>query len=218
MERQIKTRKATIKQDAIEAAAAKVQAFFNSQSEDFQLLNASDFTELAIYTEAVKGTRGTSGMKKALDTVCVQMQENITARAQTVKLNAATIDSLASAHQIAFQDRAFLLAKAPEQLDAIIDERLATLEKLAASKSENESAKESGQEAVDEGDTTAIDATTKEQTDSGAAATAVSGDLYEITLHIRDSEQVVLQTMDDIKKTYREQPGFVEVTLKLTDL
>lgn len=221
LERQIKTRKAAIKQDAIAAAAAKVQAIFNSQSEDFQLLNSADFSDLSIYTEAVKGSRGKSGMQTALDTVCKQMEENIAARAKTVKLNATTIDSLASGHQIAFQDRAFLLAKAPEQLDAIIDERLATLEKLAASTSASKSAEEATKDAEKESaeeTTNESDSADNETLSKAATTTSEHGDLYEITLHLRASEQTVLQTMDDIKKTYREQPGFVEVTLKSADL
>lgn len=213
LERQIKTRKAEIKQKAIEAAAQKVQAVFDSQSKDFQLLDAHQFTDLAIYTEAIKGTRGTSGMKKALDTVCTQMEEKIAAQAKIVKDNAVKIDSLATGHQVAFQDRAFLLGKAPQQLDAIIDERIEKLSKLAAEQStptqttpepETEDSQEAAVEAED----------ADEQTPASGDGT---GDLYEITLHLRASESVVLQTMDEIKKTYRERPGYVEVTLKSAD-
>lgn len=219
LERQIKARKATIKEDAIKAAAAKVEAIFKSQSDDFQLLDANEFTDPAIYTEAVKGSRGKSGMQKALDTVCKQMEETIAARAKTVKLNATTIDSLATGHQIAFQDRAFLLAKAPQQLDAIIDERLTKLDELAQSKTTGDSSNNSTDEASGDAAVEVTEAA-EEPTVAEEVAPATgdgSGNLYEITLHLRASEEVVLQTMDEIKKSYRERPGFVEVTLKSAD-
>jgi len=42
----------------------------------------------------------------------------------------------------------------------------------------------------------------------------VTSDIYQITLHIKGSEALIFKTMDEIKKQYRELPGFVEVTLK----
>ena len=220
LEGQIKTRKAEIKQKAIAAAAEKVRAVFDSQSEDFQLLDANQFTDIAIYGEAIKGTRGTSGMKKALDTVCTQMEEKIAAQAKIIKDNAVKIDSLATGHQVAFQDRAFLLAKAPEQLDAIIDERIEKLSKLASgqgSSAEKTAAAETEQskEAADEAGTS--DEAGADAEEQAVASGDGTGDLYEITLHLRASESVVLQTMDEIKKSFRERPGFVEVTLKSVD-
>ncbi len=211
LERQIKERKANIKQDAIKAAAAKVLAVFESQSTDFQLLDAREFTDLAIYTEAVKGTRGKSGMLKALDSVCHEMEEKINIRAKMVKQNASNLDSLTSGHQIAFQDRAFLLAKTPEQLDAIIDERIAKLDKLSTtepSRKTDSTAKVSDDEVNE----------SSEAATSKPAIADTSNDLYEITLHLRASEEIVLQTMNEISKSYRDKPGFVEVTLKAADV
>jgi len=215
LEKQIKSRKGTIKKEAVAKAADKVRAVFKAQSGDFQLLGESEFTDLAIYEEAIKGTRGTKGMLKALDTVSTQMEEKITERAKVVKQNAATIDSLATGHQIAFQDRAFLLAKSPDELDAIIDERIDKLSKLASDGGAPAAADatEAEQDAQSESDTPG------EGSDEPATEGAAEGDgdLYEITLHLRGSEEVVLKTMDEIKKTYRESPGFVEVTLKSVD-
>ena len=222
LERQIKSRKASIKVEAVEKAIDKVNALIDQQSDDFRLLDRTEFTDRAIFVEAIKGTRGRSGMEKALDEVCTQLESKISRRAETVKQNATTLDSLSTAHQIAFQDRGFLLKQAATELDGIIDQRIEKLEKLAQKNSDSAAAEvvqtDSGAGSVEEGsdvESADVDAGGEDSKSAGNEVVAeVSGDIYQITLHIRGSEALIFKTMDEIKKQYREQPGFVEVTLK----
>ena len=161
-------------------------------------------------------------MEKALDEVCTQLESKISSRAETVKRNATTLDSLSTAHQIAFQDRGFLLKQAATELDGIIDQRIEKLEKLAQKNSDSAAAEvvqtDSGAGSVEEGsdvESADVDAGGEVSKSAGNEVVAeVSGDIYQITLHIRGSEALIFKTMDEIKKQYREQPGFVEVTLK----
>jgi len=224
LERQIKSRKASIKVEAIEKAIAKVNAVIDQQSEDFRLLDRTEFNDRSIFVEAIKGTRGRSGMEKALDEVCTQLESKISSRAETVKQNATTIDSLPTAHQIAFQDRGHLLKQAPAELDAIIDQRIDKLEALARKDGDSSTADIETDQSKQVVDTAVADG--KEQTTDGDGASdnaglaisetvaEVSGDIYQITLHIKGSESLIFKTMDEIKKQYRELPGFVEVTVK----
>ena len=71
-------------------------------------------------------------MAKALDSVCAQLEEKITARATQVKNNGVALDALPAASSVAFQDRAMLISLAPAALNKIIDERLAQFEKSRA--------------------------------------------------------------------------------------
>ena len=223
LERQIKSRKASIKVEAVDKVIDKVNALIDQQSEDFRLLDRTEFTDRAIFVEAIKGTRGRSGMEKALDEVCTQLESKISSRAETVKQNATTLDSLSTAHQIAFQDRGFLLKQAATELDGIIDQRIEKLEKLAQKNSDSTVTEidqtDDGTGSVDESsDVESADVDNADGEDSKSAGNEavaeVSGDIYQITLHIRGSEALIFKTMDEIKKQYREQPGFVEVTLK----
>lgn len=223
LERQIKSRKAAIKVEAIEKAIGKVNSHIDQQSEDFRLLDRSEFTDRSIFSEAIKGTRGRSGMEKALDEVCTQLETKISDRAGMVKQNATTLDALSTAHQIAFQDRAFLLKQSAAELDGIIDLRIDKLEKLAQTNSASSTAVAEADQSEGADDSVSVESDSEAArgpaADNGvvsteAEGTEVAGDIYQITLHIRGSEGFIFKTMDEIKKQYREQPGFVEVTLK----
>ena len=73
-------------------------------------------------------------MQVAIDKTCVKIQESIAIRAVEVSNNGKIIDSLPTAHQSLFQDRAALLELPADELNKEVDKRIAHFEHSQASK------------------------------------------------------------------------------------
>lgn len=124
LEKQIKKRKAEIKQDHITSGMETIQEFISGQSKDFKLISHNEFLDEEIFEDTVKGRTSAATMQVAIDKVCIKIQESIVARAAIVTNNAKIIDSLPAPHKALLQDRAALLALTADELNSEIDKRV----------------------------------------------------------------------------------------------
>jgi len=129
LDKQIKKRKKEIKNDFVTQGMDSIKAFIAEQSESFQSLSHSDYTDEAIFVDALSGKASSKGMQKAITKTCDSIKAAITRQAEDVKTNSTKLDNLPAHHQTLFQDRTQLLSLEPEQLDKTIDERVDNFEK-----------------------------------------------------------------------------------------
>jgi len=127
LDKQIKKRKQEIKDDFVTQGVDTIKAFIAEQSDAFQKISHSDYTNDANFEDALSGKASTKGMQKAINTVCAEIKEAITNKAAIADANAKTLDTLPANQQPLFQDRAQLLALTEEQLNKTIDDRVSKL-------------------------------------------------------------------------------------------
>lgn len=132
LDRQIKKRKEEIKEEFVAEGVAKVKAFIAEQSDAYQLIDHSLYTDPDIFEDALSGKASTNGMSNAIAKTSASIKESITLQAKVVDANLITLDNLPPNHQALFQDRKQLLALSGEQLNLKIDERVAKLEEQTA--------------------------------------------------------------------------------------
>ena len=139
LERQIKRRKAEIKDDFVELGIASIKKYIELQGPEFLSIDHSDYLKRSVFVEATKYRANIRSLKGAIDDACARIKTQIDERSVVVRENAVKLDSLPAAHQALFQDRDMLLALNESQLSAIIDKRIAVLEQqtgIEACKSE----------------------------------------------------------------------------------
>jgi len=140
LDKQIKKRKKEIKQDFIAEGVETIEAFIQQQSKEFQSINHSNYTDEAIFADALSGKASTKGMQKAITKTCESIKESISKQAATVDANATTLNALPANQRALFQDRAQLMVMSVEQLNETIDERVAKLEAVGDSESADRAA------------------------------------------------------------------------------
>jgi hypothetical protein len=128
LERQIKQRKAEIREEFVEIGIANIEKYIELQGPEFQNTDHSDYLDRSIFIEALKYRSNISALHGAIDDACGRIKTQIDERVAMVKENALKLDSLPIAHQTLFQDRSELLALAASQLDDVIDKRIAVFE------------------------------------------------------------------------------------------
>ena len=99
---------------------------YGQNKADEILDNAKDsglFTDRSIFLSKIKGTKGVAGARKAVESLCTQMKDEISKKALWVESNATTIDSIPLEHSALFQDRAYLIGLLPNDLNITIDDR-----------------------------------------------------------------------------------------------
>ena len=124
LERQIKIRKYEVKDEIALEGISKMEKYIEKQSDDFKLSDFSRFIDKSIFLSKIKGTRGISGAKDAVNELCEQFKKEITLKSAVIQSNASIIDSISLEHAPLFQDRSFLLNLIPNNLNIIIDERI----------------------------------------------------------------------------------------------
>jgi hypothetical protein len=126
LQRQIKSRKLEIKDNVAIEGVVKMTELLALQSDDFNLLDNSMFTNKENFLSAMSGSRGIEGTKKAVDTLCSTFGHQISQRALEVQNKATIIDALAFRYSALFQDRGYLLGLQLDDLNKEIDSRIAT--------------------------------------------------------------------------------------------
>lgn len=131
LERQIKQRKAEIKDDFIELGIANIRKYIELQGPEFRSIDHSDYLERSLFVEATKYRANIRSLQGAIDDACARIRTQIDERAAMVRANALKLDSLPAAQQALFQDRDRLLALDESRLNTIIDQRIAVFEQQA---------------------------------------------------------------------------------------
>lgn len=131
LDKQIKKRKKEIKNEFVEQGVETINAFIAEQSKAFQSLPHDNYTDKAIFADALSGKASTKGMQKAITKTCESIKATIAKKAEDVEANSNTLDNLPTHHKALFQDRTQLLSLNPEQLNKTIDERVSHFEKQA---------------------------------------------------------------------------------------
>ncbi len=129
LERQIKQRKAEIKDEAVEFGIATIRKYIELQSADFRCIDHAEYLDRSAFVQATRYRASIRALQGAIDDVCANIKTRIDERAGNVADNAAKLASLPAAHQALFQDRSMLLALEAAQLDEVIGERIAVFER-----------------------------------------------------------------------------------------
>lgn len=208
LERQVKRRKLEIKEAFIRAGRERIRACIEQMSPDFQAIDHSEFLDPGHFELAVKGKASVRGVRTAIDVLCERLRERIDARAASVEANAIRLDRLPGRHRALFQDRAALLALPPEQLDGVIDERIAVFEaQTAAGSSADRSAslapgpggQEPGGMEVDEPE--AVDGATEVR------------EGFRLTMELVAAPAEAERLLDEVKRRYGHDPRVVRIDL-----
>ena len=219
LERQIRDRKKEIRESYEEQGHDRIAELLKRQSADFQLIDHGRYTDEDIIDDALKGKASTKGLQQGVDTALAGIEQQINAKADLVKQNAAAIDSLASGYKVLFQDRGALLDLPKDELDKIIDSRIRQY-----SAEQQRSSNDSGNDSVD---VEAVDELTEPSTtgdpelDAGAERSASSNDVgdtefrdYQIAITINSRQIEAEQLCDTLKQQYLENPLVKKVELK----
>ena len=104
----------------------KMTELLARQSDDFNLLENSMFTNKENFLSAIKGSRGIAGAEERVDKLCLDYSAQISERALEVQNKATIIDAQAFGYSALFQDRGYLLGLQLDDLNKEIDSRIAT--------------------------------------------------------------------------------------------
>jgi hypothetical protein len=128
LERQIKQRKAEIKDEAVEFGIATIRKYIELQNADFRCIDHAEYLDRSAFVQATRYRASVGALQGAIDDACANIKTRIDERAVKVADNAAKLASLPAAHQALFQDRSLLLALEAAELDEVIGERIAVFE------------------------------------------------------------------------------------------
>lgn len=180
LDKQIKKRKLEIKQEFVEQGVDTITAFIAEQSDAFQSLAHSQFTDSDIFLDALSGKASTKGMQKAIAKTCKSIKESISKKAISVDTNATTLDNLAAHHKTLFQDRVHLIDLDVDQLNQTIDDRIKHFEQQS-DKTETAAPKDAAEPEIEEKPADSEDSDTTEQD-------AEKSD-YTVTIEINATEE-----------------------------
>jgi len=124
LERQIKIRKNEVKEELALEGVDKITKELGRQSTDFNLVDNSAFTDKSVFLSSIKGARGVSGARNAVELLCSEMKDMISEKALWIKRNATTIDTIQMEYSALFQDRAYLIGLLHHDLNQTIDIRI----------------------------------------------------------------------------------------------
>ena len=137
LERQIKKRKAEIKDEIVESGLDAVKAYIEEQSTELQSVKNS-WLDRSAFEEEIKGKRTTTSMQKAVTGLQVKIKNEIAQREESINANRSVLDKINDDYSAVFQDKESLLLMDDESLQATIAERIEYFE--AEKKKQSEAA------------------------------------------------------------------------------
>lgn len=202
LDKQIKKRKKEIKNEFVAEGVDTIEAFIATQSEAFQSLKHSEYTDKEIFVDVLSGKASTKGMQKAITKTCESIKAAITKKAEDVAINASKLDNLPPHHQSLFQDRPQLIVLSIEQLDKTIDERINHFDKQAK---ESDAAPTPVVEAVEEPATKEEKATTSDD--------AADKSDYTVTIEINSTEDEADAIRTKVVETFSDNSAIGNIIL-----
>lgn len=176
LERQIKKRKAEIKDEIVDAGLDAIKAYIEEQSTELQSVKNS-WLDRSAFEDEIKGKRTTASMQKAVTGLQVNIKNEIAQREESINANRQVLDKIDDGYSAVFQDKESLLLMDEENLQTTIDERIQYFE--AEKKKQNEAAAEVPEETVQ------VDEQADEEVEEQAPQAA------EASIHPADESHVI---------------------------
>ncbi|MBL7003941.1 MAG: hypothetical protein ISR69_07945 [Gammaproteobacteria bacterium] len=126
LERQIKKRKAELKEGIALEGVNTMLKELSQQSDDFNLTDNSFFLDKDMFLSRISGTRGVSGARKAVELLCLQLKDEVYKKAMRIRENSIILDTISIEYSSLFQDRSYLIALESHDLNKEIDHRIDT--------------------------------------------------------------------------------------------
>lgn len=123
LERQIKKRKAEIKQEIVDDGIDAIKKYLEEQSDALQSVNHSWLSQSAV-EDATKGKRTSASMQKAVTTLVVKTKSEIAEREEAIQANEKTIAKIDDSYSAVFQDTEALSLLSEDELKSTIEERI----------------------------------------------------------------------------------------------
>jgi len=208
LDKQIKKRKKEIKKEFIQQGVETINAFIKEQSEAFQSISLGSYNDEAIFADAVSGKASAKGMQKAITKSCESIKAAIIKKAGEVEANVAILDKLPGSHQALFQDQAQLISLATDELNTIIDQRIATFD--GAVKDSDDLADK------DLANNDAANKAASEQAEKAASTASINTETksaFIITVELNASEQEADDIRSKIVKTLAGETAVGVITL-----
>jgi len=123
LEKQIKTRKAEIKDEIEDAGFASIKDYLEEQSETLQAIN-HNWLNRSAFDDATKGKRTTTSMTKSVAQLVSKIKDEIAASSDAIAQNEKLVDDIDNKYSALFQDKNSLLTMPNDALQKTIKERI----------------------------------------------------------------------------------------------
>ena len=209
LERQIKKRKAEIKDEIVESGLDAVKAYIEEQSTELQSVKNS-WLDRSAFEEEIKGKRTTTSMQKAVTSLQVKIKNEIAQREESINANRSVLDKINDDYSAVFQDKESLLLMDDESLQATIAERIEYFE--AEKKKQIEAAT---QEPVEPEQATEKDPDTAvaEETETDDAPIHPSDESHVISIEVFAQVDAAQEFFDEIDDRYSNREIVGEIRL-----
>ena len=209
LERQIKKRKAEMKDEIVDTGLDQIKAHIEEQSTELQSVNHS-WLDRSAFEDEIKGKRTTSSIQKAITGLQVKIKNEIAEREDSINANRQVLDKINDDHSALFQDKESLLLMDGESLQATIDERIEYFE------AENQKQSEAAPEVPDETEETAEENTNdvkEEEPETEDTPVYPTDELHVISIEIFAEVDAAQQLFDEIDDLYSNREIVSEIKL-----
>ena len=209
LERQIKKRKAEIKDEIVESGLDAVKAYIEEQSTELQSVKNS-WLDRSAFEEEIKGKRTTTSMQKAVTGLQVKIKNEIAHREESINANRTVLEKINDDYSAVFQDKESLLLMDDESLQATIAERIEYFE--AEKKKQIEAAT---QEPVEPEQATEKDPDTAvaEETETDDTPIHPSDESHVISIEVFAQVDAAQEFFDEIDDRYSNREIVGEIRL-----
>ena len=209
LERQIKKRKAEMKDEIVDTGLDQIKTHIEEQSTELQSVNHS-WLDRSAFEDEIKGKRTTSSMQKAITGLQVKIKNEIAEREDSINANRQVLDKINDDHSALFQDKESLLLMDGESLQATIDERIEYFE------AENQKQSEAAPEVPDETEETAEENTNdvkEEEPETEDTPVYPTDELHVISIEMFAEVDAAQQLFDEIDDLYSNREIVSEIKL-----
>jgi hypothetical protein len=130
-ERQIRAENKTRRENVLLLGIESVKRIISEQSEEFQLIDHSDYIDHTRFAAAVKGKQNTKSATRAVNNLVSLIESEITQKADDVGRISESLNKLDEKRRLLFPDRSHLLSLSPESFESEKIKRLRDAEAVA---------------------------------------------------------------------------------------
>ncbi len=209
LERQIKKRKAEIKDEIVESGLDAVKAYIEEQSTELQSVKNS-WLDRSAFEEEIKGKRTTTSMQKAVTGLQVKIKNEIAQREESINANRTVLEKINDDYSAVFQDKESLLLMDDESLQATIAERIEYFE--AEKKKQSEAATQEPVEPVQATEKDP-DSAVAEETETDDTPIHPSDESHVISIEVFAQVDAAQEFFDEIDDRYSNREIVGEIRL-----
>ena len=209
LERQIKKRKAEIKDEIVESGLDAVKAYIEEQSTELQSVKNS-WLDRSAFEEEIKGKRTTTSMQKAVTGLQVKIKNEIAQREESINANRTVLEKINDDYSAVFQDKESLLLMDDESLQATIAERIEYFE--AEKKKQSEAATQEPVEPVQATEKDP-DSAVAEETETDDTPIHPSDESHVISIEVFVQVDAAQEFFDEIDDRYSNREIVGEIRL-----